>query len=89
MTYCSQDVVATLKVYQKLWPNFRRHFPSPVTFAGMLELSTAYLPVNNNWNRYLEVSDQTYYDNQVGGGNQIRSDAPLTVLSCDIDTQPN
>ena len=65
MTYCSRDVEASLYVYQSLWPKFRKHFPSPVTFAGMLEMSSAYLPVNKNWSRYVQVSDQTYNDTEV------------------------
>ena len=31
-------------------------FPHPVTLAGMLEMSTAYMPVNKNWERYIESS---------------------------------
>ena len=65
MTYCGNDVRATLQVYQKLWPQFRSHFPSPVTLAGMLELATAYLPVNSNWNRYIRLADQRFQANEV------------------------
>lgn len=28
----------------------------------MLELSTAYLPVNSNWQRYIQESEQSYED---------------------------
>lgn len=62
MTYCANDVEATYRVLSKLFPLFQERFPHPVTFAGMLELSTAYLPVNSNWNRYIEESEQTYED---------------------------
>jgi len=65
MTYCAKDAAATLKVFQKMWKDFRTHFPSPVTLAGMLELGTAYLPVNSNWTRYLQLSEQHYQATQV------------------------
>jgi len=65
MTYNADDVHATLNIYKAMWPDFRSHFPSPVTFAGMLEMGTAYLPVNSNWSRYVELSEQHYRDAQV------------------------
>ncbi|XP_046436001.1 DNA polymerase subunit gamma-1, mitochondrial [Neodiprion fabricii] len=61
-TYCALDVEATHRVLQKLFPMFEERFPHPVTLAGMLELGTAYLPVNSNWERYLEESELTYED---------------------------
>lgn len=38
--------------------------PHPVTFAGMLEMGVAYLPVNQNWERYLEEAQCTYEELQ-------------------------
>ncbi|KAJ8304121.1 hypothetical protein KUTeg_017704 [Tegillarca granosa] len=46
------DTVATLQ------------FPHPVTLAGMLEMGTAYLPVNENWFRYINQSNAIYNDLQ-------------------------
>ncbi|CAG0917890.1 unnamed protein product, partial [Notodromas monacha] len=60
--YCAKDVEATFKVTRKLWPSFVRRFPHPVTFAGMLEMGTAYLPVDLNWKKYLRRADSTYRD---------------------------
>lgn len=62
MEYCARDVIVTHEILQKLFPLFRERFPHPVTFGGMLELGTAYLPVNSNWQRYIEESDSTYED---------------------------
>lgn len=39
-------------------------FPHPVTLAGMMEMGTAYLPINQNWNRYIQLSDSVYQDLQ-------------------------
>jgi len=38
--------------------------PHPVTFAGMLEMGVSYLPVNQNWGRYLEDSQDIYEELQ-------------------------
>ncbi|XP_025194484.1 DNA polymerase subunit gamma-1, mitochondrial [Melanaphis sacchari] len=62
MSYCANDVIATNKVLRKLWPLFLERFPHPVTLAGILELGTSYLPVNSNWKRYLETSNEIYED---------------------------
>ncbi|XP_071477444.1 DNA polymerase subunit gamma-1-like [Diadema antillarum] len=60
MTYCAKDVAATHEVFSKLLPLFFERFPHPVTFAAMLEMGQAYLPVNQNWERYLQEAQETY-----------------------------
>ncbi|XP_030833050.1 DNA polymerase subunit gamma-1-like [Strongylocentrotus purpuratus] len=60
MTYCAQDVAATHKVISKLLPMFSDRFPHPVTFAAMLEMGQAYLPINQNWERYLRDAQETF-----------------------------
>nr|XP_022913339.1 DNA polymerase subunit gamma-1, mitochondrial [Onthophagus taurus] len=65
MDYCANDVIATFNVLKELYPLFLDRFPHPATLAGMLELSTAFLPVNSNWERYIEESDQTYQDLEI------------------------
>ena len=60
MKYCAEDVLATFNVLEKLLPLFFSHFPHPVTFAGMLELGLMYLPINNNWQRYVHACQQEY-----------------------------
>ena len=39
-------------------------FPHPVTLGGMLEMGTAYLPVDSRWPRYIEHANATYDDCQ-------------------------
>lgn len=61
MTYCANDVKATYEVFKTIFPKFLHRFPHPVTLAGMLEMSTMYLPLNtNNWFKYIENSQNTY-----------------------------
>lgn len=67
MNYCAGDVLATYEVLKVLYPMFLDRFPHPVTLAGMLELSTAYLPVNSNWERYINDAEQTYTDLEIEG----------------------
>ncbi|XP_060816986.1 DNA polymerase subunit gamma-1, mitochondrial [Bombus pascuorum] len=62
MSYCANDVVATHNVLRQLFPIFEERFPHPVTLAGMLEIGTAYLPINSNWQKYLNESETTFED---------------------------
>lgn len=64
MTYCSNDVMCTHEILVKILPMFFERFPHPVTFAGMLEMGQAYLPVNKNWERYISDSEDSYHDLQ-------------------------
>lgn len=68
MTYCANDVKATFDVFETLFSKFNERFPHPITFAGMLEMSTMYLPVNTeNWFKYIRKSQTTYdqYENRL------------------------
>ncbi|XP_077119601.1 DNA polymerase subunit gamma-1 isoform X4 [Ranitomeya variabilis] len=38
--------------------------PHPVTLAGMLEMGVSYLPVNQNWEKYLDEAQITYEELQ-------------------------
>ncbi|CAH1797186.1 unnamed protein product [Owenia fusiformis] len=64
MNYCASDTHATYKVFKGLWPDFRERFPHPVTLAGMLEMGSAYLPLNYSWQKYTTESEATYVDLQ-------------------------
>ncbi|XP_013395097.1 DNA polymerase subunit gamma-1 isoform X2 [Lingula anatina] len=64
MSYCADDVIATHQVFQILWPLFQERFPHPVTLAGMLQMGSSYLPLNANWNRYLETAEEIYNNKQ-------------------------
>ncbi|KAB7507036.1 DNA polymerase subunit gamma-1, mitochondrial [Armadillidium nasatum] len=62
MSYCAKDVIATKNVVSKVFPIFLERFPHPVTLAGMLEMSTTYLPVSENWNKYISKSEEKFND---------------------------
>ncbi|XP_028305588.1 DNA polymerase subunit gamma-1 [Gouania willdenowi] len=60
MQYCALDVEATHEVFTEQLPLFMKRCPHPVTLAGTLEMGVSYLPVNQNWGRYLEDSQDVY-----------------------------
>ncbi|XP_073687573.1 DNA polymerase subunit gamma-1 [Garra rufa] len=64
MQYCALDVLATHEVFIQQLPLFMERCPHPVTLAGMLEMGVCYLPVNQNWKRYLEDAQTTYEELQ-------------------------
>jgi len=51
LSYCAQDVFATLQLSMVLIPKFMKACPHPATFTGVLNMSTSFLPTNNCWNR--------------------------------------
>ncbi|XP_055585606.1 DNA polymerase subunit gamma-1, mitochondrial isoform X2 [Uranotaenia lowii] len=82
MTYCAGDVQATKRVLDKLLPLFFERFPHPATLAGMLEIGNAYLPVNSNWNRYIQESDLAYEDLDIEAKHLLaqRADAACRLM---------
>jgi DNA polymerase gamma 1 len=62
VTYCANDVKATHEVLVAIFPMFLERFPHPATLAGMLELSIAYLPVNQSWLQYIRDSNEVHND---------------------------
>lgn len=62
MRYCASDCAATFYVFKKLLPTFLDACPHPVTFAGMLEMATAYLPVDESWVDYCQRAQMAYDD---------------------------
>ena len=64
MAYCANDVVATHRVLVNLIFKFYECNPHPVTFSGILEMGCGYLPVNDNWTRYIELAEKEYISMQ-------------------------
>ena len=60
MHYCCNDVQCTHELLCSLFPRFQEHCPHPVTLAGMLEMGSAYLPVNEQWDKYVHNCEQVY-----------------------------
>lgn len=62
MKYCATDVKATRDVFVKLFFLFRDRLSHDITLFGMMEMLTAYLPVNQNWIRYMNQAEAVYQD---------------------------
>ncbi|KAK3847923.1 MAG: DNA polymerase family A-domain-containing protein [Linnemannia gamsii] len=60
MSYCGQDVVATHRVYQQTFPKFLETCPHPVSFAGMLQMGSSFLTVNEGWTAYVKRCNKMY-----------------------------
>lgn len=54
MEYCANDVALTHDIYKVVFPRFRSNCPHPVSFAGMLDMGSAFLTVTEKWEDYLE-----------------------------------
>ncbi|KAG7445742.1 uncharacterized protein BT62DRAFT_950592 [Guyanagaster necrorhizus] len=57
ISYCASDVNVTHQVYTKVFPGFSKNCPHPVSFAGILTMGSGFLPVNQEWEAYLERSE--------------------------------
>ncbi|CAH2088262.1 unnamed protein product [Euphydryas editha] len=89
MKYCAGDVVATHNVLQKLLPLFLERFPHPVTLAGMLELGSAYLPVNTNWLQYIESAETVFEDLKLESRQILSSKADENCRLMENDAYKN
>lgn len=60
LDYCAADVAITHRVYQKVFPNFLRICPHPVSFGALRHLASVILPIDGSWREYLHSADSTY-----------------------------
>ena len=74
LSYCANDVAATTALYRSLWPKWLAKCPHPVTFAAMLEMCTAYLPVDPRW--------QAYYDRCEAMLSEAKEELELSLSAC-------
>jgi len=49
-----------LQIHHVLFPEYQNKCPHPVTFAGMLEMGSCYLPTSKAWDNYVEKSSQAF-----------------------------
>ncbi|OCH84282.1 gamma DNA-directed DNA polymerase, partial [Obba rivulosa] len=70
LQYCASDVAVTHAVFTKTLPAFLTSCPSPVSFAGVLTMGSALLPVNQEWEAYIASAEAKY--NELGDGIKKR-----------------
>ena len=60
VAYCASDVAATLEVAKIIFPRFLSKCPHPATLAGMLTMSTGFLPTSKCWDEFQEQAEAAY-----------------------------
>lgn len=66
LAYCAADVHTTHAVFAKVLPRFLERCPSPVSFAGVLSMGSAFLPVDEGWEGYLEEAEGRFRELEGG-----------------------
>ncbi|GEQ72640.1 hypothetical protein JCM33374_g6327 [Metschnikowia sp. JCM 33374] len=64
MGYCADDVKVTYKVTQKVFPEFCKRNPHPVSFAALRSLGSLFLPTTKKWEDYIESAERVYQENR-------------------------
>ena len=80
LEYCAGDVGATLEVLRVLYPLYTEHCPHPATLAGMLTMSTSFLPTSNCWETFLRTADKTYDSMQLEMMDLVKAEAELSLM---------
>ncbi|KAF9918775.1 DNA-directed DNA polymerase gamma mip1 [Lobosporangium transversale] len=62
MEYCGNDVIATHAVYRQTLPKYFQTCPHPVSFAGILQMGSSFLTVNEGWTAYIARCNKMYSD---------------------------
>ena len=57
LEYCATDVEVTHQVYAAILPSFLVACPHPVSFSGILTMGSSFLPVDENWEGYLQKAE--------------------------------
>ncbi|KAF5385731.1 hypothetical protein D9757_005495 [Collybiopsis confluens] len=60
ISYCASDVKTTHAVYTKVLPGFLRACPHPVSFAGVATMGSGFLPVNEQWEAYIDRAERVW-----------------------------
>lgn len=66
LSYCATDVDVTHKVYAAALPSFLKGCPHPVSFAGILTMGSSFLPVDEEWETYLQQAEGVYRELEEG-----------------------
>jgi DNA polymerase gamma 1 len=66
LAYCANDVYVTHCVYAQVLPSFLTACPHPVSFAGILTMGSSFLPVNQDWEDYLQRAEGVYREMEEG-----------------------
>lgn len=72
MTYCANDVIATSKVFDAVFPIFLQKCPHPVSFAALKDLNNCILPLDHiKWEHYVKAAEDLYQRSKIEIENKI------------------
>ncbi|KAJ4467314.1 DNA polymerase family A-domain-containing protein [Lentinula aciculospora] len=60
ISYCATDVRTTHSVFKKVFPAFLQACPHPVSFAGVTTMGSGFLPVNEEWEAYIDRAERVW-----------------------------
>ena len=80
LEYCAGDVTATLEVLRAVYPLFTEHCPHPATLAGMLIMSTSFLPTSNCWENFLDTANKTYKSMEDEMMELVKTEAEISLM---------
>lgn len=83
--YCANDVDVTHQVYAKAFPAFLQACPHPVSFAGILTMGSSFLPVNEEWEVYLERAEVVYREMEEGVKAKLKTLAEEAKEMMDLE----
>lgn len=72
LDYCAEDVNVTHRVYSTVLPLFLQACPHPVSFAGILTMGSSFLPVNQEWQKYIQRAEAVYQDMEAGVQRKLK-----------------
>ena len=81
VAYCASDVAATLEVAKIIFPRFLSKCPHPATLAGMLTMSTGFLPTSKCWDEFQEQAEAAYRDLEKELMLEVESEAKEALKS--------
>lgn len=62
INYCAKDVEVTHGIFRVVFPLFREMCPHPVSWAGVMAMGNSLLPVNQEWERYINRAEEKYHE---------------------------
>jgi DNA polymerase gamma 1 len=72
ISYCAKDVQITHGVYRKVFPLFQQSCPHPASLSGVLSMGNSFLPVDENWEKYLQAAESKYREMDEGVRRALR-----------------
>ncbi|VDM83123.1 unnamed protein product [Strongylus vulgaris] len=87
VNYCADDNLICSQIFKKLWPEFQKRFPHPATLYGILNIGNAYLPINENWERFFKKNEKISDETKEAGARALIASAKdiMTILKPNSD----